>query len=71
MIAADTSVVVAAFASWHERHRSAQRLLEREEVRLIDQRALEAQPFQVRLLGRYPAVVGALALPPRCRAGPG
>lgn len=29
MIAADTSVVVAAFASWHEGHESALRVLER------------------------------------------
>lgn len=29
MIAVDTSIVVAAFASWHEAHRSSARLLER------------------------------------------
>ena len=49
MIAIDTSVAVAAFASWHERHRAAPRLLEREEARLIDQVALETYAVLTRL----------------------
>lgn len=52
MIAADTSVLVAGFASWHERHEPAHRLLASGKVRLIDHVALET----FALLTRLPAI---------------
>lgn len=48
MIAADTSVVVAAFASWHESHQAAGRAL-RPGTRLIAQCAVEAYSVLTRL----------------------
>jgi predicted nucleic acid-binding protein len=44
----DTSVVVAAFASWHEQHEPATRALDRG-VRLIDHCALETYSVLTRL----------------------
>jgi len=46
--AADTSVVVAAFASWHESHESARRTLDGG-LRLIDHCALETYSVLTRL----------------------
>ena len=48
MRAVDTSVVVAAFASWHEHHDAARRVLDAG-VRLIDHCALEAYSLLTRL----------------------
>jgi predicted nucleic acid-binding protein len=48
MKAADTSAVVAAFASWHEHHESARRALDGE-VRLIEHCALETYSVLTRL----------------------
>lgn len=48
MKAADTSVVVAAFASWHEHHESARRGLDGA-VRLIEHCALETYSVLTRL----------------------
>ena len=48
MIAADTSVVVAAFASWHESHKAAGRAL-RPGTRLIAQCAVETYSVLTRL----------------------
>lgn len=48
MKAADTSFVVAAFASWHEHHEAARRLLDRG-VRLIEHCALETYSVLTRL----------------------
>lgn len=48
MIAADTSVVVAAFASWHERHDPARRALDAG-PRLIEHCALETYSVLTRL----------------------
>ena len=48
MIAVDTSVVVAAFASWHEAHDSAADVLRRE-PRLVGHVALEAYSVLTRL----------------------
>ncbi len=48
MKAADTSVVVAAFASWHEHHESARRMLDGG-VRLIEHCALESYSVLTRL----------------------
>ena len=48
MIAADTSVVVAAFASWHERHDAARRALD-QGLRLIEHCALETYSVLTRL----------------------
>ena len=48
MKAADTSVVVAAFASWHEKHESARRALD-EGLRLIEHCALETYSVLTRL----------------------
>ena len=56
MIAADTSVVVAAFASWHERHDAANKALV-SGTRLIAHCAIEAYSVLTRL-------------PPPHRAGP-
>ena len=50
MIAADTSVVVAAFASWHESHGVAARAL-RPGIRLIAQCAVESYSVLTRLPG--------------------
>lgn len=68
VIAADTSVVVAALVSWHERHRPARRPLEREEVRLIGQVALETYAVLTRL--RPPHRAPALVVTPRQSALP-
>jgi predicted nucleic acid-binding protein len=46
--AADTSLVVAAFASWHERHAGARRALDGG-IRLIEHCALEAYSVLTRL----------------------
>ena len=48
MKAADTSVVVAAFASWHEKHEAARRALDAG-VRLVEHCALEAYSVLTRL----------------------
>jgi len=48
MRAADTSFVVAAFASWHEHHEPARQLLD-DGVRLIDHCALETYSVLTRL----------------------
>lgn len=48
MRAADTSVVVAAFASWHERHEQARTALDKG-VRLIEHCAVEAYSLLTRL----------------------
>lgn len=48
MIAADTSLVVAAFASWHESHEPARRTLD-EGARLIEHCALETYSVLTRL----------------------
>lgn len=48
MKAADTSVVIAAFASWHERHESARRALD-DGIRLIEHCALETYSVLTRL----------------------
>lgn len=48
MRAADTSVVVAAFASWHEHHQAAREIVD-DGVRLIDHCALEAYSVLTRL----------------------
>lgn len=48
MKAADTSFVVAAFASWHEHHESARRVLDGG-VRLIEHCALETYSVLTRL----------------------
>jgi predicted nucleic acid-binding protein len=46
--AVDTSIVVAAFASWHEHHTAARRVLDTG-VRLIDHCALETYSVLTRL----------------------
>ena len=58
MRAADTSVIVAAFASWHEHHDAARRVLDAG-VRLIDHCALETYSVLTRLPAphRCPPVV--------------
>ena len=48
MKAADTSVVVAAFASWHEKHEAARRALD-EGLSLVDHCALETYSVLTRL----------------------
>ena len=48
MKAADTSLVVAAFASWHERHDGARRVLDTG-LRLIEHCALETYSVLTRL----------------------
>jgi predicted nucleic acid-binding protein len=48
MKAADTSLAVAAFASWHEHHESARRVLD-SGVRLIEHCALETYSVLTRL----------------------
>lgn len=48
MKAADTSVVVAAFASWHERHDAARREVD-SGIRLIEHCALETYSVLTRL----------------------
>jgi predicted nucleic acid-binding protein len=48
MKAADTSVVVAAFASWHEKHEPARKALD-EGLRLIEHCALETYSVLTRL----------------------
>ena len=48
MTAVDTSLVVAAFASWHERHEAARRALDGG-VRLIEHCALETYSVLTRL----------------------
>lgn len=58
MKAADTSLVVAAFASWHESHDAARRALDAD-VRLIEHCALETYSVLTRLPAphRAPAIV--------------
>lgn len=48
MIAVDTSLVVAAFASWHENHENARRALDAE-PRLVEHCALETYSVLTRL----------------------
>ena len=48
MKAADTSIVIAAFASWHEKHETARRALD-QGVRLIEHCALETYSVLTRL----------------------
>ena len=48
MKAADTSLVIAAFASWHERHEAARRALDAG-LRLIEHCALETYSVLTRL----------------------
>lgn len=48
MKAADTSVVIAAFASWHEKHDAARRALD-EGLRLIEHCSLETYSVLTRL----------------------
>ena len=48
MKAADTSLVIAAFASWHESHEAARRALD-EGLRLIEHCALETYSVLTRL----------------------
>ena len=48
MKAADTSLVVAAFASWHQQHDAARRVLDTG-IRLIDHCALETYSVLTRL----------------------
>ncbi|MBI4205292.1 MAG: type II toxin-antitoxin system VapC family toxin [Betaproteobacteria bacterium] len=48
MRAADTSLVIAAFASWHESHQAARRALD-EGLRLIEHCALETYSVLTRL----------------------
>lgn len=48
MKAADTSLVVAAFASWHEHHQAARNIVD-EGVRLIEHCALETYSVLTRL----------------------
>ena len=48
MTAADTSLVVAAFASWHEKHAAARRTLDAG-IRLIEHCALETYSVLTRL----------------------
>lgn len=48
MTVADTSVVVAAFASWHERHEAARRALDRG-LGLVEHCALETYSVLTRL----------------------
>ena len=48
MTVADTSVVVAAFASWHERHEAARRVLDGG-LRLVEHCALETYSVLTRL----------------------
>jgi predicted nucleic acid-binding protein len=47
--AADTSVVIAAFASWHENHADARRALDDGELLLIEHCALETYSVLTRL----------------------
>lgn len=49
MIAADTSVLVAAFASWHDGHESAARVLAGDRVRVPAHCALECYSVLTRL----------------------
>lgn len=48
MKTADTSAVIAAFASWHENHEAARRVLD-SELRLIEHCALESYSVLTRL----------------------
>lgn len=48
MIAADTSLVVAAFASWHEKHEAARSILDTG-IRLVEHCALETYSVLTRL----------------------
>jgi hypothetical protein len=48
MMVADTSLVVAAFASWHEKHEAARRALD-EGLNLIEHCALETFSVLTRL----------------------
>lgn len=48
MIAVDSSVVIAAFASWHERHEAARQALERQ-PRVVGHAAVESYSVLTRL----------------------
>jgi predicted nucleic acid-binding protein len=49
MIAVDTSVAVAAFASWHERHEQARHALDDDDARLVGHCAVETYSVLTRL----------------------
>ena len=59
MKAADTSIVVAAFASWHEQHNAARRELDGG-LRLIDQCALETYSVLTRLPAPHRSPAGVV-----------
>ena len=59
MIAADTSVVVAAFASWHEWHAAADRALSKS-TRLVAHSALEVFSVLTRLPPPHRAPAGVV-----------
>lgn len=59
MRAADTSLVVAAFASWHESHGAARRALD-SDVRLIEHCALETYSVLTRLPAPHRAPAGVV-----------
>ncbi len=59
MKAADTSVVVAAFASWHEHHDRARRALDGG-LRLIDHCALESYSVLTRLPAPHRSAAGVV-----------
>ena len=69
MIAVDTSLVVAVFASWHEAHQAARAVMDRR-PRLIVQCALEAYSVLTRLPSPH-RVAGALAQAFLAQAFPG
>jgi predicted nucleic acid-binding protein len=59
LIAVDTSVAVAAFASWHEHHETARRTVERG-VRLVAHCALETYSVLTRLPPPHRAPAGTV-----------
>lgn len=61
MIAADTSVVVAAFASWHEGHLAARRALRERSVRVPGHVLLETYSVLTRMPPPFRAAAPAVA----------
>ena len=59
MTTADTSVVVAAFASWHEQHEAARRALDGG-LRLVEHCALETYSVLTRLPAPHRAPAGVV-----------
>lgn len=59
MIAVDTSVAVAAFASWHERHEAARRAVE-QSARLVAHCAVETYSVLTRLPPPHRAPAGTV-----------